>query len=52
MLSKIRTEPEIFASKVDHVATEYDLRFSKVFTLKACIGKLTGNKEIYVVVFS
>ncbi len=50
MLNKIRTDPEIFASKVNHEPKKRDT-FSKVLTLKAFTGKLAGNKGFQVMFF-
>jgi hypothetical protein len=55
MLNKIRTELEILASKVDHVAARKEiqvLQVLQVLTLKAGTGELEGNKWFPGVVFS
>jgi hypothetical protein len=46
MLNKIRTSPEILASKVDHVAARNTIsQVLQVLTLKAGTGELAGNKK-------
>jgi hypothetical protein len=52
MLNKIPTEPEILASKVDHVAAKNDYYFFQNLTLKGRTGEVVGNKGFYVVIFS
>jgi hypothetical protein len=52
MLNKIPTDPEILASKVDHVVAKIDKQLFEVFILKAGTGEVAGNKGFLIVVFS
>jgi hypothetical protein len=46
MLNEIRTDREIFGSKVGTYAKKKMHVFPKVLTLKICIGKVEGQQEI------
>jgi hypothetical protein len=53
MLNKFRTEPEIFALKVDPIAAKEEKHFlQSLKTFKAGTKKVAGNKEFYVLTFS
>ncbi len=52
MLNKIRTEPEIFGSKVDISDTKKMHVIPKIFTLQASSANVEGSKKFHGVVFS